>query len=105
MLNDKIDKCEYLMGEEILTSDHRRVIEQGRFTYSFFWEALKKRKTIEDQERKQTDAIKTQNKRLAALNNKNHHKYNHKEIFEKLLKERFYETKKLTNEINQIDLT
>ena len=44
MLNDKIDKCEYLMGEEILTSDHRRVIEQGRFTYSFFWEALKKKK-------------------------------------------------------------
>ena len=36
VLNDKIDKCEYLMGEEILTSDHRRVIEQGRFTYSFF---------------------------------------------------------------------
>ena len=44
MLNDKIDKCEYLMGEEILTSDHRRVIEQGKFTYSFFWEALKKKK-------------------------------------------------------------
>ena len=29
----KIDKCEYLTGEEILPSDQRRVIEQNKFTY------------------------------------------------------------------------
>ena len=30
----KIDKCEYFTGEEILTFDQRRVIEQATFTYS-----------------------------------------------------------------------
>ena len=29
----KIDKYEYLTGEEILSSDQRRVIEQAKFTY------------------------------------------------------------------------
>ena len=29
----KIDKYEYLTGEEILPSDQRRVIEQNKFTY------------------------------------------------------------------------
>ena len=30
----KIDKYEYLAGEEILPSDQRRMMEQARFTYS-----------------------------------------------------------------------
>ena len=30
----KIDKYEYLTGEEILPSDQRRVIEQAKLTYS-----------------------------------------------------------------------
>ena len=29
----KIDKYEYLIGEEILSSDQRRIIEQAKFTY------------------------------------------------------------------------
>ena len=29
----KIDKYEYLTGEEILQSDQSRIIEQGKFTY------------------------------------------------------------------------
>ena len=29
----KIDQCEYVTGEEILPSDQRRAIEQGKFTY------------------------------------------------------------------------
>ena len=35
----KIDKSEYLMGEEIFPSNESRIIEQARFTYS----ATKKR--------------------------------------------------------------
>ena len=31
--SNKIDKYEYLTGEEILPSDQRRVIEQSKFTY------------------------------------------------------------------------
>ena len=30
----KIDKFEYLTGEEILPSDQSRIIEQAKFTYS-----------------------------------------------------------------------
>ena len=31
----KIDKYEYLTGEEILSSNQRRVIEEDKFTFSF----------------------------------------------------------------------
>ena len=30
----KIDKCKYFTGEEILSSDQRRVVEKAKFTYS-----------------------------------------------------------------------
>ena len=36
----KIDKYEYLKGEQILPSDQRRVIEQAKFTYSTLGKAL-----------------------------------------------------------------
>ena len=38
----KIDKYEYLAGEEMLPSDQRRVIEQAKFTYSLLGKALEK---------------------------------------------------------------
>ena len=38
----KIDKYEYLTGEEILPPDQRRVIEQAKFTYSPLGKALEK---------------------------------------------------------------
>ena len=41
----KIDKYEYLAGEEILPSDLRRVIERAKFTYSHLEKALEKHKT------------------------------------------------------------
>ena len=37
----KIDKYEYLTGEEILPSDQSRIIEQANFTYSPLGKALK----------------------------------------------------------------
>ena len=49
----KIDKYEYLAGEEILPSDQRKVIEQTKFTYSPLSTALEKEtKTIEEQGKK-----------------------------------------------------
>ena len=60
--SSKINKYEYLTGEEILHSDQRRVIEQATFTYSPLEKTLEKwRKTIENQEIKQIDAITNQN--------------------------------------------
>ena len=49
----KIDKYEYLTGEEILPSNQQQIIEQAKFTYSPLGKAFEKQiKTIEDQEKK-----------------------------------------------------
>ena len=54
----KIDKYEYLAGEEILPSDQSRVIEQAKFTYSPLGRAFEKQiKTIENQGEKQIKAL------------------------------------------------
>ena len=39
----KIDKYEYLTGEEILPPDQRRVTEQAKFTYSPLQKAFEKK--------------------------------------------------------------
>ena len=38
----KIDKYEYLTGEEILPSNKQQVIEQAKFTYSLLGKTLEK---------------------------------------------------------------
>ena len=56
----KIRKYEYLTGEDILPSNQQQIIEQARFTYSPLGKAFDKQiKTIEDQEKKQVDALNT----------------------------------------------
>ena len=48
--SDKIDKYEYLTGEEILLSDQSRIIEQAKFTYFPLGKRFEKQiKTIEKQ--------------------------------------------------------
>ena len=55
----KIDKYEYLMGEEILPPDQRRLIKQATFTYSPLAKVFGKQiKTIENHRRKQVEALK-----------------------------------------------
>ena len=47
----KIDKYEYLTGEEIQSPDHRRVIKQAKFAYSP-WKCLKnKQKPLKSKEK------------------------------------------------------
>ena len=54
----KIDKYEYLTGEEILPSNERQTIEQAKFTYSPLGKAFEKQtKTIKDQGEKQIKSI------------------------------------------------
>ena len=48
----KIEKYEYLTGEEILSSNQRQIIEQAKFAYS------PSRKAFEKQTEKQVGAIK-----------------------------------------------
>ena len=66
--------------------DQSRIKEQGTLTYSSLQKAFEKQtKTIEEQGRKQIDAITNKNERLAALTIKHNHKDNYKELFEKLV--------------------
>ena len=54
----KIDKYEYLTGEEILPSNHQQITEQAKFTYSSLGKAFEKQtKTIEDQGKKEIGAL------------------------------------------------
>ena len=54
----KIQKYEYLTGEDILPFNQQQIIEQARFTYSPLGKAFQKQiKTIEDQGQKKVDAL------------------------------------------------
>ena len=56
--SSKIDKQEYLTGEEILASNQRQIIEQAKFTYSPLGNSFEKQiKTTEDQGQKQVKAL------------------------------------------------
>ena len=61
----KIDKNEYLTGEEILPSNQQQIIEQAKFTYSPLGKAFEEQtKTIEDQGEKQIKAIQGNKQQL-----------------------------------------
>ena len=54
----KLHKYEYLTCEDILPSNQHQIIEQTKFTYSPLGKAFdKKIKTIEDQGKKEVDAL------------------------------------------------
>ena len=56
----RIHKYEYLTGEDILPSNQQQIIEQARFTYRPLGKAFEKQmKTIEDQGKKQADALES----------------------------------------------
>ena len=56
----KLHKYEYLTGKDILPSNEQQIIEHDRFTYSPLGKAFEKQiKTIEDQGKKQVDALES----------------------------------------------
>ena len=58
----KLDKYEYLTGEEILPSNQQQIIQQAKFNYSPLRKAIKKQiKTIKDQGEKQVVALESLN--------------------------------------------
>ena len=80
------------------------------FRYSPLGKAFEKQaKTIEEQGRKQIDAITNQNEKLSALTNKNDNRDDHrdiyKEVFDKIVKEKFDGIRELTDEIDHNYLT
>ena len=47
----KIDKYEYLIGEEILPSNQQQIIEQAKFTYSALEKAFEKQLKIKEEKK------------------------------------------------------
>ena len=61
----KIDKYDYLTGEEILPYNQQQIIEQAKFTYSPLGKAFEKQtKTTEDKIEKQIKVIQDNRKQL-----------------------------------------
>ena len=67
----KLDKYEYLTGEEILPSNQQQIIQQAKFNYSPLGKAIEKqRKTIEDRGEKQVvalESLKESDKKLTPI--------------------------------------
>ena len=67
----KLDKYEYLTGEEILPSYQQQIIQQAKFNYSPLGKAIEKQiKTIKDQGEKQVAALESlnvPNKKLSSI--------------------------------------
>ena len=105
----KIDKYEYLTGEEILPSDQQQIIQQAKFSYSPLGKAFEKQiKTIENQGKKQAKAIQD-NKHLVNINKDDDYKdklllSKEREIFKDIYNKRLDKIEELNNEINYNNL-
>ena len=90
----KLHKYEYLTGEDTLPSNQKQIIEQTKFTYSPLGNAFDKQiKTIEDQGKKQVDALNT----LKSDNNKKLEIKN-----EEIIPESAFASDEAKEEINEI---
>ena len=102
----KIDKYEYLTGEEILPSNQQQIIQQAKFVNSRLRKALEKQiKTIEDQGKKQVRAIQD-NKHLV---NKDDYKdklllSRERESFKVIYNKRLDKIEELNNKIDYNNL-
>ena len=72
LLSGKVDKYEYLTGEETLPSDQSIIIKQTKFTYSPLCKAFEKQiKTTDDQREKQIKTLKEHGKQLVKYSDEN----------------------------------
>ena len=103
----KIDKYEFLTGEEILPSNQQQIIQQAKFNYSPLGKALEKQiKTIEDQGEKQVKAI--QDKQIVNINKDDYKDKlllsEEREIFKDIYNKRLDKIEEMNNEIDYDDL-
>ena len=86
----KIHKYEYLTGEDILPSNQQQIIEQAKFTYSPLGKAFEKQiKTIEDQGKKQVDALeKLKPKEIKPIEGTSNNQSSAATIFNELISKR-----------------
>ena len=104
----KLDKYEYLTGEEIIPSNQQQIIQQAKFNYSPLGKAIEKqRKTIEDHRKKQVEAIQD-NKQLASIIKDDYKDKlllsKEREIFKDISYKRLNKIEELDNKIDYDDL-
>ena len=105
----KLDKYEYLTGEEILPSNQQQIIQQAKFTYSPLGKAIEKQiKTIKDQGNKQVKAIQNNNQ-LVNINKDDGYKNKlllskEREIFKDIYNKRLDKIEEMNNKIDYNDL-
>ena len=103
----KIDKYEYLTGEEILASNQQQIIQQAKFDYSPLGKALEKQiKTIEDQGKKQVKTIQD-NEQIVNKDDDYKDKLllsREREIFKDIYSKRLDKLEELNNKINYNNL-
>ena len=103
----KIDKYEYLTGEEILPSNQQQIIQQPTFSYSPLGKTLEKQiKTIKDQGKKQVKAIQD-NKQTVNKDDDYKDKLllsREREIFKDIHNKRLDKIEELSNKIDYNDL-
>ena len=103
----KIDKYEYLTGEEILPSNQQQIIQQVKFTYSPLGKAFEKQiKAIEDQGKKQVKAI--QDNQIVNINKDDYKDKlllsKERKIFKDIYNKRLDKIEELSNKINYDNL-
>ena len=86
----RLHKYEYLTGKDILSSTQQQLIEQTKFTYSPLGKAFDKQiKTIEDQGKKQVDALeKLKTKEIKPVEDKTNNQLKAATIFNELISKR-----------------
>ena len=100
----KIDKYEYLTGEEILPSNQQQIIQQAKFNSPLGKAFEKQIKTIEDQGKKQVKAIQD-NKQLVNINKDDDYKdklllLRERKIFKDIYNKRLDKIEELNNKID-----
>ena len=104
----KIDKYEYLTGEEILSSNQQQIIEQAKFTHYPLGKAFEKQtKKNEDQGKKQVKAIQD-NKQLVNINDDDYKDKlllsKEREIFKDVHNKRLDKIEEINNKIDYNNL-
>ena len=105
----KIDKYEYLIGDEILPSNQQQIVEKAKFNYSPLGKAFEKQtKTIADQGEKQIKATQDNRKQLVNINDDDYKNKllfsKEREIFKNIYNKRFDKIEELNKKIDYNNL-
>ena len=103
LLSGKIDKYEYLTGDEILSSDQSKIIEKAKSAYCLLGKDFEKQiKKIGDQGEKQIQAVEEHRKQLVNYNidKESSVHLKQKEIYEGIVNKRMKQIQDLSKQFD-----